>query len=99
MKISSEHIGFIGLGNMGGAIALRLLRAGYPMPVLDLDQDKMKGLTNEGADTTATPQEVAERSTVVLAPLQPDVVDDVTYGKDGIAQAKDENLALVDLSS
>ena len=99
MKTSSEHIGFIGLGNMGGAIALRLLRAGYPMTVLDLDQDKMKGLTNEGADVAATPREVAERSTVVLASLQPDVVEEVACGKNRIAEAKKENLAFVDLSS
>ena len=99
MKTSSEHVGFIGLGNMGGAIALRLLRAGYPMTVLDLDQDKMKGLTNEGADVAATPREVAERSTVVLASLQPDVVEEVTRGKNGIAEAKKETLAFVDLSS
>ena len=99
MKTSSEHVGFIGLGNMGGAIALRLLRAGYPMTVLDLDQDKMKGLTSEGADVAATPREVAERSTVVLASLQPDVVEEVACGKNGIAEAKKENLAFVDLSS
>src|SRR5437870_3347723 len=99
MKTSSEHVGFIGLGNMGGAIALRLMRAGYPMTILDLDQDKMKGLTNEGADVAATPREVAERSTVVLASLQPDVVEEVACGKNGIAEAKKENLAFVDLSS
>ena len=39
-----ERLGFIGLGNMGGAIALRLLRAGYPLTVLDLDAEKMAGL-------------------------------------------------------
>jgi len=84
---------------MGGAIALRLLRAGYPMTVLDLDQDKMKGLTNEGADVAATPREVAERSTVVLASLQPDVVEEAACVENGIAEAKKENLAFVDLSS
>jgi len=99
MKTSSEHIGFIGLGNMGGAIALRLLRAGYPMTVLDLDQDKMKRLTNEGADVAATPREVAERSTIVLASLQPDAVEGVTCGRNGIAEAQKEGLAFVDLSS
>ncbi|MDH3445582.1 MAG: NAD(P)-binding domain-containing protein, partial [Deltaproteobacteria bacterium] len=30
-----EKLGFIGLGNMGGPIALRLLRAGFSMTVLD----------------------------------------------------------------
>ena len=56
--IAFEHLGFIGLGNMGGAIALRLLRAGYPLTVLDLDADKMKGAHQEGASAAG----YAERS-------------------------------------
>jgi 3-hydroxyisobutyrate dehydrogenase-like beta-hydroxyacid dehydrogenase len=94
-----EHLGFIGLGNMGGAIALRLLRAGYPMTVLDLDADKMKGLIKEGASTAASPKEVAERSTIVIASLQPDNVEEVTCGKKGILEAKKDGLVFVDLSS
>jgi 3-hydroxyisobutyrate dehydrogenase-like beta-hydroxyacid dehydrogenase len=43
-----EHLGFIGLGNMGGPIALRLLRAGFAMTVLDLDREKMRQLLQEG---------------------------------------------------
>jgi 3-hydroxyisobutyrate dehydrogenase-like beta-hydroxyacid dehydrogenase len=43
-----EHLGFIGLGNMGGPIALRLLRAGFAMTVLDLDREKMCQLFQEG---------------------------------------------------
>jgi 3-hydroxyisobutyrate dehydrogenase-like beta-hydroxyacid dehydrogenase len=81
-----ERLGFIGLGNMGGAIALRLLRAGYPMTVLDLDAEKMKELIKEGASTAASPKEIAERSTIVIASLQPDDVEEVTCGKNGIAE-------------
>jgi len=99
MTIADEHIGFIGLGNMGGAIALRLLRAGYPMTVLDLDPDKMTPLIEEGASTAATPQEVAERCTIVLSSLQAEAVEEVACGKDGIAEAKKKELAFVDLSS
>ncbi len=94
-----ERLGFIGLGNMGGAIALRLLRAGYPMTVCDLDADKLEPLLREGAIAVPTPREVAERSTVVLASLQPENVEQVACGKDGIAEAKNENLFFVDLSS
>ncbi len=94
-----ERLGFIGLGNMGGAIALRLLRAGYPLTILDLAADRMAGLINEGATTAATPREVAERSTIVLASLQPDDVDKVACGADGIAAAKNPGLVFVDLSS
>ena len=99
MTTSGEHVGFIGLGNMGGAIALRLLRAGYPMTVLDLDQTRMKPLSSEGASTAATPREVAQKSTIVLASLQHEVVEEITCGKNGIAEAKREGLSFVDLSS
>jgi 3-hydroxyisobutyrate dehydrogenase-like beta-hydroxyacid dehydrogenase len=94
-----ERLGFIGLGNMGGAIALRLRRAGYPLTVLDLDADKMKKLIKEGADSAASPKEIAERSTMVIASLQPDDVEEVTCGKNGILEAKKDGLVFVDLSS
>ena len=79
-----EHLGFIGLGNMGGAIALRLLRAGYPLTVLDLDADKLKPLLREGASSASTPREVGDRSTIVLASLQPADVEKVACGENGI---------------
>ena len=94
-----EHLGFIGLGNMGGAIALRLLRAGYPLAVLDLDDEKMQALKKNGASVAATPKEIAERSTIVLASLQPGDVEKVTCGENGIAAANNEKLVFVDLSS
>ncbi len=94
-----ERLGFIGLGNMGGAIALRLLRAGYPLTVLDLDPEKMKGLIKEGASTAASPKEIAERSTIVIASLQPDNVEEVTCGNNGILEAKKDGAVFVDLSS
>jgi len=94
-----ERLGFIGLGNMGGAIALRLLRAGYPLTVLDLDADKLKPLVREGASSATTPAEVADRSTIVLASLQPADVEKVACGENGIADAKKDGLVFVDLSS
>jgi 3-hydroxyisobutyrate dehydrogenase-like beta-hydroxyacid dehydrogenase len=94
-----ERLGFIGLGNMGGAIALRLLRAGYPLTVLDLNADKLTPLLREGANRAATPKEVGERSTIVLASLQPNDVEKVACGENGIANAKKDGLVFVDLSS
>ena len=94
-----ERLGFIGLGNMGGAIALRLLRAGYLVTVLDLDKKKMQALIENGAGVAATPKEVAERSTIVLASLQPGDVEKVTRGENGIADANKNDLVFVDLSS
>ena len=99
MKTADERLGFIGLGNMGGAIALRLLHAGYPLTVLDLDDEKMQALKKNGAAVAATPKEIAERSTIVLASLQPGDVEKVTCGENGIAAANNEKLVFVDLSS
>ena len=94
-----ERLGCIGLGNVGGAIALRLLRAGYPLTVLDLDADKLTPLLRNGASSASTPKEVAERSTIVLASLQPNDVEKVACGENGIADAKKDGLVFVDLSS
>jgi 3-hydroxyisobutyrate dehydrogenase-like beta-hydroxyacid dehydrogenase len=99
MKTADDRIGFVGLGNMGGAIALRLLRAGYPLTVLDLDNEKMNPLLQAGAGTAATPKEVAERSTIVLASLQPKDVEKVACGENGLCAANKKGLVFVDLSS
>jgi len=94
-----EHLGFIGLGNMGGPIALRLLRVGYPMTVLDLNKDKMKPLLEEGARAASSPREVAERSSIVIASLQAEAMEEATCGNEGIAQTKNKDVVFVDLSS
>ncbi len=59
----------------------------------------MKELIKEGASVAATPREVAERSTMVIASLQPDDVEEVACAKNGIIEAKQTGLAFVDLSS
>jgi len=97
--IPSERIGFIGLGNMGGAIALRLLRVGYPMVVLDLDKDKMTPLLKEGAVPATSPKEVAQQSNIVLASLQSDAIEEVACGTNGIVAGAKDGLVFVDLSS
>lgn len=97
--IPFEHIGFIGLGNMGGAIALRLLRAGYPMAVLDLDKDKMTPLLKEGALPASSPKEVAQQSNIILASLQSDAIEEVACGTNGIVAGAKDGLVFVDLSS
>lgn len=45
----TQHIGFIGLGNMGGPMALNLVKAGYRLTVFDMVPDAVKKLTDAGA--------------------------------------------------
>jgi 3-hydroxyisobutyrate dehydrogenase-like beta-hydroxyacid dehydrogenase len=94
-----DKIGFIGLGNMGGAIALRLARAGFPMTVLDLDRKRMQPLLRAGARAGASPAELAARSNIILSSLQSGVVEEVTLGKRGILAGGKKGLVFVDLSS
>jgi 3-hydroxyisobutyrate dehydrogenase-like beta-hydroxyacid dehydrogenase len=42
-------VGFIGLGNIGQAIARNLLKAGHRLTVHDRTRDKAKALGSEGA--------------------------------------------------
>jgi 3-hydroxyisobutyrate dehydrogenase-like beta-hydroxyacid dehydrogenase len=97
--LSLEPLGFVGLGNMGGPIALRLLRAGFPLTVLDLEREKMRPLLLEGATAANSPAEVAERSNLVFASLQPKDVEEVARGDRGIDKAAKAGLIFVDLSS
>ncbi|HEX9879388.1 MAG TPA: NAD(P)-dependent oxidoreductase [Candidatus Binatia bacterium] len=94
-----DRVGFIGLGSMGGSIALRLLRASFPVTVFDIDGGQMKRHLAEGAVAATSPAEVARRSTVVLASLQASVVEEVALGKDGLAAAGTRDFVFVDLSS
>lgn len=56
-----ETIGFIGLGNMGGPMALNLAKAGFPLVVHDIDPAKPAPLVAAGAETAASPEAVAAR--------------------------------------
>lgn len=95
----SERIGFIGLGDMGGPIALRLLRCGFPMTVLDLDEEQMKPFLAEGARFASAPSEVAQVSDIVMASLHAHAVEGVVLGDRGIIQGGRKGLVFVDFSS
>lgn len=96
---TAGQLGFIGLGNMGGAIALRLAHAGFALTVLDLDASKVAPLVRAGARAAASPEEVAAHSEIVFASLQPGDVETVALGERGVIHAKKAKLLFVDLSS
>ena len=52
-------IGFIGLGHMGSAIALNLVKAGHAVSVWNRSPDKAEPLVAAGAKKAATPAEAA----------------------------------------
>ena len=95
-----ERIGFIGLGIMGKPMALRLVRAGFPLVVHNLSRPSVDELVEAGADAASSPREVAERSDVVITmlPDSPDV-EAVVLGKDGVIEGVREQMLLIDMST
>ena len=65
-------MGLIGLGNMGTAIAERVLEAGYPLVVQNRSLEKAAPYVDRGATLADTPTELAEEVDVVLTSLADD---------------------------
>lgn len=73
-------VGFIGLGNMGSAIALNLIKAGHKVSVWNRSRDKAEPLLAAGATLAANPAEAGEAD-VVLSMLADDTaLQAVVYG-------------------
>lgn len=81
----STAIGFIGVGNMGGPMALRLLDAGHDLVIFDANEAACAPHVAKGARVVGSPQEVAgEAETVLLSLPTPDIVRNITSGPGGL---------------
>lgn len=91
------QLGFIGLGNIGGALVANLLEDGHEVWVHDARAAGVDALAAKGAHGTTGSEEVAQRAEVTFLSLPtPDVVDRVAG--EWLAGAKPGHL-LVDLST
>ena len=80
-----ETIGFIGLGNMGLAMATNLLKAGFELRVYNRTAEKVRPLLEQGATLARSPAEAAEPGGVVVTMVSDDAaVEDVTLGAHGL---------------
>ena len=92
--------GFIGLGIMGKPMAKNLLKAGYRLVVFDTNDAPMKELAAAGAETAASPKEVAEKCDVVVTmlPNSPHVKA-VVLGSQGVIEGAGPGKTVIDMSS
>ena len=63
----SERVGYIGLGDMGKAMASRLVPAGFATIVFDLDERPVRELVAGGATAATSPREIGERADIVAS--------------------------------
>lgn len=93
-------VGFIGLGNMGNAMANNVLKAGHELSVYDIQRDKGQNLVEAGAEWAQSPLEVATRSEVVISSLPgPREVDAVVLGETGVFAGLKKGAAYIDTST
>jgi 3-hydroxyisobutyrate dehydrogenase-like beta-hydroxyacid dehydrogenase len=85
---SAGVIGFVGIGNMGGAMAARVLATGGSVIACDRSPDACARLAAEGALIVDTPAAVAERCPVVSVVVNTDdQVSEAVLGPDGVLAA------------
>src|SRR5205809_5992912 len=82
---ATMRIGFIGLGNMGGPMALNLMKAGHTLVVHDVRRQAATPHLDGGAAWAASPQEAARGNELILSSVPgPPEVEQVALGKDGV---------------
>ena len=81
-----ERIGFIGLGNMGGPLAKRIIET-KPLVVFDLDQSRVQPIVQLGAIAANSLAELARNTDLVLISLpDSETVNEVILGDAGLVK-------------
>ncbi|TRX74787.1 3-hydroxyisobutyrate dehydrogenase [Pseudomonas mangiferae] len=95
------HIGFLGLGNMGGPMARNLLKAGHQVTAFDLSKPALAGLVEAGAREAASVGAVAGAGVDVVITMLPAAahVKAVYLGEDGLLAHLPAGVLLIDSST
>lgn len=94
------ELGFIGLGQMGGNMVLRLLDQGHKLLVTDIDKDAAAPALDAGAVWADSPAAVARGCQIVLSSLPgPPQVEAVALGPGGLVEGISAGSLYVDLST
>ncbi len=93
-------IGFIGLGNMGGPMALNLIKAGHTLVVHDVRRPAAAPHLERGATWAESPRAAAHGNELILTSLPgPTEVEAVALGADGIIHGAVPGSVYADLST
>lgn len=100
MSAQDRKVGFVGLGNMGSAMAEAVLKGGYEVAVYDINAEATSNLESLGAQRVSDPGSLAAQADFVLTSL-PDAqaVRDVYVGEKGLLSGVRSGTVLVELST
>ncbi len=94
------NVAFIGMGTMGAAMALNILKAGHLVTVHNRNRDREEPVARAGARRAASPKEAAREAEIVITCVSdtPDV-EAVVLGENGIIQGAKAGAIVVDMST
>ena len=97
---TTEKLGYIGLGLMGMPMTRRLLAAGHPVTIWNRSPAKTATLVEAGATSAKCPRDVAAGAGIIfICVTDAAAVEEVVFGRDGIAGAPADGKIIVDFSS
>ena len=94
------RVGFIGLGNMGGPMAMNVLKGGHTLVVHDLRREAAIALLEAGATWADSPKALAQASDIVCTSLPgPREMEAVALGPEGILEGARPDSVYIDLTT
>jgi 3-hydroxyisobutyrate dehydrogenase-like beta-hydroxyacid dehydrogenase len=94
--MSSLKVGFIGVGNMGMAMAKPLVKKGFQVTVCDLNPRAVEEITALGAKAANSPRELAENSDVIITMVRDiEQTDEVLFGSEGAWEGLKKNAIIM----
>ena len=97
----AERVGFVGLGIMGGPMALNLADAGFGLTVFNRTSSKAEGLAEgRSVEVAYCLEDVARQSDVIITMLPgPPEVEAIIAGDGGLLDGMRQGTLLVDMST
>ena len=95
---AAPRLGFVGLGNMGAALAMRLV--GQPLSVFDADPEKSAVFAADDVAVAASLQELAADSDIIFTCLPTSAVTEkLLFGPSGLSAHLTADHIIVDMTS
>jgi 3-hydroxyisobutyrate dehydrogenase-like beta-hydroxyacid dehydrogenase len=95
-----SRLGFVGLGYLGSRIARRLVAAGFPVVVYDLEYRNAVELAHAGAEVARSPAELAAEVDVVLSCLPDErAVETVYLGPGNVLASARRGTRIIEMST
>jgi 3-hydroxyisobutyrate dehydrogenase-like beta-hydroxyacid dehydrogenase len=92
-------VGFIGLGNMGSAMARCLIKSGHHLMVYNRTRAKAHQIAADGAVVVERPADLCHGDAVITMLADDEAVEHVTLGEGGVVAALGENTVHISMST